>query len=257
MSLLPSSSDAEPDGDPRVVGVDSEEADEVLAALSSSTARELLQEAHDDPAPPSELADRVNTSVQNAQYHLGKLESAGAVEVIDTVYSTKGREMDVYAPADQPLVVFAGDQRDESTLRTALSRLLGAVGLLGIASLVVQAVVSDLFHREATVADSPDDDPAPPDDAEDDPEAAGVEVEEEEPAPPDDAEDEPEPAGDEVEEEEPEDAPEFEVDEDAADQASEGFELATEVVTTMPPGLLFFLGGLCVLIAVALVMWAR
>lgn len=145
MSLLPSKPDAEPseDAGPRVIGVDSEDADDVLAALSSSTARELLSELHREPASPSALADTVGTSVQNVQYHLQKLEQAGAIEVVDTAYSAKGREMDVYAPADQPLVIFAGDQQKGSTIRTALSRLLGAVGILGIASFLVQAVFQD------------------------------------------------------------------------------------------------------------------
>jgi len=140
MSLLPSRPDASADEDaePRVVDVDSEEADEVLSALSSDTARELLAALHDDPAPPSDLADRVDTTLQNAQYHLQNLEDAGAVEVVDTAYSEKGREMDVYAPADQPLVIFAGDDEDQSVIRTALSRLLGAVGLLAVASFAVQ-----------------------------------------------------------------------------------------------------------------------
>ncbi|MHB9287425.1 ArsR/SmtB family transcription factor [Halobacteriales archaeon Cl-PHB] len=146
MSLLPSRSEAEPpdDAGPRVIGLDSEEADAVLAALSSETARSLLAAIHDDPSPPSELADRVDTSLQNAQYHLEKLEDAGAIEVVDTAYSAKGREMDVYAPADQPLVVFAGDDEAGSTLRTALSRLLGAIGVLAFASLAVQAVAEGL-----------------------------------------------------------------------------------------------------------------
>jgi DNA-binding transcriptional ArsR family regulator len=141
MSLLPSKPDASPseDAGPRVVGVDSEEADEVLSALSSGTARRLLSEVHDDPAPPSELAERVDTSLQNAQYHLEKLENAGAIEVVDTAYSAKGREMDVYAAADKPLVIFAGDQKEGSTLRTALRRLVGALGVLAVASLAVQA----------------------------------------------------------------------------------------------------------------------
>jgi DNA-binding transcriptional ArsR family regulator len=146
MSLLPSKPDASPseDAGPRVVGVDSDEADEVLSALSSGTARRLLTAVHDDPAPPSELADRVDTSLQNAQYHLEKLEDAGAVEVVDTAYSAKGREMDVYAAADKPLVIFAGDQDEGSMLRTALERLVGALGALAAASLGVQA----LFGRE-------------------------------------------------------------------------------------------------------------
>ncbi|WP_302082127.1 ArsR/SmtB family transcription factor [Salinibaculum rarum] len=140
MSLLPSSPDttAADDAEPRVVDVDSEDADDLLAALSSETARAVLSALHDEPAPASDLADQVDTSLQNAQYHLGKLESAGAVEVVDTAYSAKGREMDVYAPADQPLVIFAGKEEKESTLKTALSRLLGAVGILAVASLAVQ-----------------------------------------------------------------------------------------------------------------------
>jgi DNA-binding transcriptional ArsR family regulator len=144
MSLLPSKPEASPpdDAEPRVVGVDSEDADDVLAALSSETARKLLAELHDDPAAPSELADRVDTSLQNAQYHLEKLENAGAVAVVDTAYSAKGREMDVYAPADQPLVIFAGDD-DSSLLQSALSRLLGAVGILGLASLAIQQLYGE------------------------------------------------------------------------------------------------------------------
>jgi DNA-binding transcriptional ArsR family regulator len=143
MSLLPSEPDTEPPkSSPRVIGVDSEDAEDVLAALSSGTARELLSALHEQPAPPSRLADQVDTSLQNAQYHLEKLETAGAVEVVDTAYSEKGREMDVYAPADQPLVIFAGDE-GESTLRSALSRLLGSVGVLAVASLAVQAVFGE------------------------------------------------------------------------------------------------------------------
>ncbi len=146
MSLLPSRPDAEPaeDAGPRVIGVDDDAADDVLSALSSGTARSLLSALHDDPAPPSELAEACDTSLQNVQYHLGKLETAGAVEVVDTAYSEKGREMDVYAPADQPLVVFAGQEEDGSTLRTALSRLLGAVGILALGSLLVQSLYGEI-----------------------------------------------------------------------------------------------------------------
>jgi len=145
MSLLPSRSEAShpDDAEPRVIGVDSDDAGEVLSALSSGTARELLAEVHDEPAPPSELADRVDTSLQNAQYHLEKLDDAGAVEVVDTAYSAKGREMDVYAASDQPLVIFAGDGDDGSVLQTALGRLLGAVGALAVASLAVQVLVGE------------------------------------------------------------------------------------------------------------------
>jgi len=143
--LLPSTSDATApqSAEPRVIGVDSDDADDLLGALSSSTARELLAALHEDPATPSALAETVDTSLQNAQYHLGKLEDADVIDVVDTVYSEKGREMSVYAPTDRPLVVFAGNEEKTTGLKAALSRLLGAFGALGLLSLAVQAIVGD------------------------------------------------------------------------------------------------------------------
>ncbi|MFC6863324.1 ArsR/SmtB family transcription factor [Halomicroarcula sp. GCM10025817] len=140
MSLLPSRDPAIPDAEPRVIGVDSEDADDVLSALSAETARKLLSELNREPAPPGELADRVDTSLQNAQYHLKKLKKAGAVEIVDTAYSEKGREMDVYAPANQPLVICAGDEQETSGLRAALANFLGGLAIVGLASLLVQQV---------------------------------------------------------------------------------------------------------------------
>ncbi|MFB6083973.1 MAG: ArsR/SmtB family transcription factor [Halorientalis sp.] len=157
MSLLPSEPDtaAAEEAEPRVIGVDSEDADDVLSALTSETARQVLSELHDDPAPPAALAERVDTSLQNVQYHLDKLEAAGAIEVIDTVYSEKGREMNVYAPADRPLVIMAGGDDDESTLRNALSRFLGSLGIVALASLAIQAAFGDGGFLTPTGSRSP------------------------------------------------------------------------------------------------------
>jgi DNA-binding transcriptional ArsR family regulator len=141
VSLLPSTPDVSADGDPRVVGVDSEDADELLAALSSDTARRIVAELHENPAPPSKIADRVDSSLQNVQYHLGRLDDAGVVEVVGTAYSEKGREMDVYAPADQPLVIVAAEEERASGLRAALSRFLGGVAALVVGSAAVQQLL--------------------------------------------------------------------------------------------------------------------
>ncbi len=131
------------DATPRVIGIDGDDADDLLAAMSSGTARELLAALHDEPAAPSELADRVDTSLQNVQYHLGKLEAAGAVEVVETVYSEKGREMKVYGPADRPLVVVAGDADETATLRTALATLLSGLAIVGLLSVAVQRLLAE------------------------------------------------------------------------------------------------------------------
>lgn len=131
------------DAEPRVIGIEDEVADDLLAAMSSGTARELLAVLHEEPAAPSELADRVDTSLQNTQYHLRKLEDAGAVEVVDTVYSEKGREMKLYGPTDRPLVVVAGGSDETASLRTALATLLSGLGVVALLAVLVQYLVPE------------------------------------------------------------------------------------------------------------------
>ncbi|WP_423745327.1 winged helix-turn-helix domain-containing protein (plasmid) [Haladaptatus sp. SPP-AMP-3] len=145
VDFLPSTVDsvADEDRDPRVVGVDSEDADALVAALSSQTGRDILATLYEEPATPATIAERVETSLQNVQYHLGKLEDSNLVEVADTAYSSKGREMNVYAPTAEPLVLFAGNESDTVGLKSALSNLFGGLGVLGLASLVVQRLATN------------------------------------------------------------------------------------------------------------------
>ncbi|MFC7135949.1 ArsR/SmtB family transcription factor [Halobaculum litoreum] len=140
------------DRDPRVIGVDGDDADAVLAALSSETARAILSTLHDSPGPASDVADRVDTSLQNAQYHLKRLREAGVVEVTDTVYSQKGREMDVYAPADGPLVLVAGTESQASGIRATLSRLLGGVGAVALGAVLVETALGGPFSPAGVFA---------------------------------------------------------------------------------------------------------
>ncbi|MFC5365852.1 ArsR/SmtB family transcription factor [Salinirubrum litoreum] len=200
--LLPSQPDtsAADEAEPRVIGVDSDDADDLLSALSSNTARKLLSALHEDPDTPSSLAERLDTSLQNVQYHLGKLESANVVRVIDTVYSEKGREMKVYAPTDRPLVVFAGREEESTGLKTALSRLIGGFGILAGVSLLVQYLLADgpWFGAQTGSAGTAD-----------------------------------------------------------VQTTTESTRIAAETAATLPPGLVFFLGGTLMLLAVFGVWYVR
>ena len=107
--------------------------------------------------------------------------------------------MKVYAPSDKPLVVVAARESETSGLRDALTRLLGAVGVLGLVSLLVQFLLDESGPAEgaATSADS-----------------------------------------------------------------AEGARIAAETTTAaaatgLPPGLLFFLGGLVVILGTFVVWWYR
>jgi DNA-binding transcriptional ArsR family regulator len=135
-----------------VVGVDSEDADALLSALTSGTARRILSRLHEEPAPPSRVTDSVDTSLQNVQYQLKRLEDAGTVEVVGTGYSEKGREMDLYAPADEPLVIYVGCEEQSTGIRSALRQLLGGVGALLVQEAFGEGVPRGSPRRAAPAA---------------------------------------------------------------------------------------------------------
>lgn len=101
--------------DQTVLVVGDEEHVEVLQKLSSDTAQEILNILSEEPRTVSEVADAVDTSIQNAQYHLTRLVETDLIEVIDTWYSAKGKEMTVYALAAEELVIqFSTNQQQPS-----------------------------------------------------------------------------------------------------------------------------------------------
>jgi DNA-binding transcriptional ArsR family regulator len=124
-------------GEPELLEIKDEAAGDVLNALTSETAREILSQLYQEPMTASDLADAVDTTLQNTRYHLERLEDAEVIEPVDTWYSSRGNEMTVYSPAMGPLVLAAGTEDDKSALRRFLGRLVGATVILGIASILI------------------------------------------------------------------------------------------------------------------------
>ncbi|MFC7132956.1 MULTISPECIES: ArsR/SmtB family transcription factor [Salinibaculum] len=116
--LLPRKPDVEVSNeDSLVLGLADQETNSVFSVLSSELARSILDQLYESPATQSELAAYEDTSIQNVSYHLENLVEAGLVEVVDQWYSEKGREMDVYAPAGDSLVLIAGNARQVDEVR--------------------------------------------------------------------------------------------------------------------------------------------
>jgi len=136
----------------RVCWIDDESADDLIGALAPQTARTILGAVHEEPRTASELADAADTSVQNVRHHVSKLVDAGLVESVDTRYSVKGREMTVYGPADDRVVVAVGGESERSSLLDSLRGLLGAVAVLAGASVLVQSV----FGAEVATLSGPE-----------------------------------------------------------------------------------------------------
>ena len=143
--LLPFKSESsQQPGDPRVLDLDDDATEETLSALSSETARKILATLYEEPKTPPEIRDEVGTSLQNVHYHVENLQEADLIQPAGSGYSEKGTEMTIYAPASEALVLFAGQDHDRSRLKSALARLLGAVGVLALASVALRRVVESL-----------------------------------------------------------------------------------------------------------------
>jgi DNA-binding transcriptional ArsR family regulator len=108
--LLPHRPEVEPETtDATVVDLTDDADAERIEVLATDTARAILSALHGDPATASEVAESVDTSLQNAHYHLTKLSDVGLVDVVETWYSSRGSEMPVYAPTIDQLVLTVGD----------------------------------------------------------------------------------------------------------------------------------------------------
>ncbi|MFB6081640.1 MAG: ArsR/SmtB family transcription factor [Halanaeroarchaeum sp.] len=136
-------SSATPDTEPRVFALDDDEVDGLLETLSSETRREILLALYDAPSTPADLTDAVGSSLQNVHYHLERLEDADLIEAIDTRYSEKGTEMRVFAPTNDPLIFVESDET-QSWVRSMLPSFLGALSLVGLASVFVQWLAEEL-----------------------------------------------------------------------------------------------------------------
>lgn len=150
MGILGSRVFADPDPDePRVLDIEGADAERTFDALGSETARTILQTVYEQPRTPPEIRGEVGTSLQNVHYHLERLESASLIEPAGTGYSEKGNEMTVYAPCNEALVLFAGQEHDRSRLEGLLGRVLGLYLLLATATIAIAVAVSRQAKQSA------------------------------------------------------------------------------------------------------------
>jgi hypothetical protein len=85
--------------------------------------------------------------VQNVHYHVTNLEAVGVIDVADTCYSEKGREMNVYAVAEDPTLIFLGYDDDRPGLKRAFTSFASHLGPLSIV-LAVGESLSRLLPQE-------------------------------------------------------------------------------------------------------------
>lgn len=115
--------------DPKVIDLGSDEAEIVLDSLSSKTTRDVFMTVYEEPSAKSEIADKIDNSIQNTKYHIDKLEEASLIESKRTDYSEKGNEMDVYGPTNEAVILLASDEETKSRIRKNMKPLAATVAV--------------------------------------------------------------------------------------------------------------------------------
>jgi len=127
-----------------------ERAQKIGKAISSQTANDILHLISDEPRTASELTDTLHIPMSTIKYHLDNLLSAGLLEVRETRYSVKGREIKVYAVRNQ-LVIVAPKL---ANIRSILLKYASLFGVVILASLVMLAILP-LFQAPPDIAGPP------------------------------------------------------------------------------------------------------
>lgn len=146
---------------PRVLDLTGEDADLVFDALSSTTARRILATLHNKPTPPSEIAETLDLSLQNVHYHLRNMRDADLIEEIETGYSEKGVEVSIYAPTANPVVISEGKSDEQVRLRKLLKQIGGVIPLFGLLSILAHWAVTRKMSIETPAPSTPNPVPTP------------------------------------------------------------------------------------------------
>lgn len=126
-----------PDGEVVVLQPGDERAQKIGKAMASQSANDILHALQEKPKTAGDLASTLAMPMGTVKYHLENLLDAGLIEVRETRYSVKGREIKVYGIRDQLLIVAPRVQN----IRSILLKYAALFGILTFASIVAYALL--------------------------------------------------------------------------------------------------------------------
>lgn len=104
-------------------------AQKIAKAMASPTAGDLFNTLTDGPLTATALAERTGFPLTTVKYHLNNLLEADLIEVVDTRWSEKGREMKIYGVKDQVVVLAPRKRPDVRQIVERYGVIAGAVAV--------------------------------------------------------------------------------------------------------------------------------
>jgi DNA-binding transcriptional ArsR family regulator len=114
-----------------------ERAQKIGKAISSQTANDILHSLSQGSKTASDLTELLNIPMGTLKYHIDNLLEVGLVEIAETRYSIKGREVKVYRLKDQLVIVAPRVTNIQSILLKYASLFVVVI----LASLVILAIL--------------------------------------------------------------------------------------------------------------------
>ncbi|MDY6771562.1 MAG: winged helix-turn-helix domain-containing protein [Candidatus Nanohaloarchaea archaeon] len=112
--------------EPEVIDL-SEDGTDRVDALTSETRLDIIHELQDETLSMSEIADRLDVSLPNVQYHIGQLQDA---DLVQEAGRRKSDGADAHLFTAAPVVVVAGPSSFVERLKQAARLFLGITGIL-------------------------------------------------------------------------------------------------------------------------------
>jgi len=114
-----------------------ERAQKIGKAIASPTANEILHILAEGPKTASDLTEGLDIPMGTMKYHIENLLEAGLIEITETRYSVKGREVKVYALRDQLLIVAP----KVTSIRSILLKYASLFAIVIVASMALFAIL--------------------------------------------------------------------------------------------------------------------
>ncbi|MDD1694581.1 MAG: helix-turn-helix domain-containing protein [Methanoregula sp.] len=106
-----------------------EKAQNIVKAMSHQNAGEVVQLlSTEGPLRLSDIAERLDISLNAAKYHIENLMTAGILEISNTRYSVKGKKVKIYRLKNQVFIV-APRMNSIAEVRSALMKYSAALAL--------------------------------------------------------------------------------------------------------------------------------
>jgi DNA-binding transcriptional ArsR family regulator len=126
-----------------------ERAHKIAKAMSSQMASDILQLLAESPQSLTGITERLAIPLTTAKYHTENLLDAGLIQVSETKYSVKGREIKIYSLTNQLLIVAPR----QSNVHSLLLKYASLFGIVVFGSLVI-AILSPVLGRGSTMSSS-------------------------------------------------------------------------------------------------------